>query len=77
MTLAHKFCYSIRIRQLMSFTQTSYALLIMSNDRIFAVRDPYGNRPLCLGKIGISSIIENGMLIITIYLLHFYFFIIV
>lgn len=23
----------------------------MMKDKIFGVRDPYGNRPLCLGKI--------------------------
>uniref|UniRef100_F1LC44 Amidophosphoribosyltransferase n=1 Tax=Ascaris suum TaxID=6253 RepID=F1LC44_ASCSU len=28
---------------------TSYSLLVMTYDRIYAVRDPYGNRPLCAG----------------------------
>ena len=32
----------------------SYCLLVMRPDRIEAVRDPTGNRPLCLGRIGKS-----------------------
>ncbi|XP_015910139.1 amidophosphoribosyltransferase isoform X2 [Parasteatoda tepidariorum] len=40
-----------RIKNLMSRTKTSYALLIMNGDTIYAVRDPYGNRPLCIGKL--------------------------
>ena len=28
----------------------SYAFTLMVNDRVFALRDPYGIRPLCLGK---------------------------
>lgn len=30
---------------------TSYSLAIMVKDRIFAVRDPWGNRPLCIGEL--------------------------
>ena len=30
----------------------SYALVIMSEDKLYAVRDPYGNRPLCIGTLG-------------------------
>jgi len=29
----------------------SYAFVLMVDDRVFAIRDPYGIRPLCLGKI--------------------------
>ncbi|MGI6144920.1 MAG: amidophosphoribosyltransferase [Clostridia bacterium] len=29
----------------------SYALVIMTEDKLVGVRDPYGNRPLCLGKL--------------------------
>lgn len=35
----------------MQLAPLSYSLCIMLKDKIFAVRDPYGNRPLCLGKI--------------------------
>ncbi|KAJ8967012.1 hypothetical protein NQ314_003129 [Rhamnusium bicolor] len=40
-----------RIRHLMQLAPLSYSLCIMLKDRIYAVRDTYGNRPLCLGKI--------------------------
>ena len=40
-----------RIKNLMSITQCSYALAILTKDGIFGVRDPYGNRPLCVGKV--------------------------
>ena len=36
----------------------SYSLVIMSENKLYAVRDPYGNRPLCLGKLG-----ENGYVV--------------
>lgn len=35
----------------MAETLTSYSLVIMHLDKIYAVRDPFGNRPLCLGKL--------------------------
>ncbi|KAL1500821.1 hypothetical protein ABEB36_006258 [Hypothenemus hampei] len=44
-----------RIRHLMQLAPLSYSLVIMLKDRIYAVRDPYGNRPLCLGKILAST----------------------
>uniref|UniRef100_A0A915DJV7 Glutamine amidotransferase type-2 domain-containing protein n=1 Tax=Ditylenchus dipsaci TaxID=166011 RepID=A0A915DJV7_9BILA len=31
-------------------------LLVMTHDRLYALRDPYGNRPLCIGKIINSSV---------------------
>ncbi|GJQ74515.1 putative glutamine amidotransferase [Trypoxylus dichotomus] len=40
-----------RIKHLMQLAPLSYSLVIMLMDKIYAVRDPYGNRPLCLGKI--------------------------
>ncbi|RZF48423.1 hypothetical protein LSTR_LSTR011376 [Laodelphax striatellus] len=40
-----------RIKNLMKLAPLSYSLVLMEKDRVFGVRDPYGNRPLCLGKI--------------------------
>lgn len=40
-----------RIKHLMQLAPLSYSLVIMLKNKIYAVRDPYGNRPLCLGKI--------------------------
>jgi len=35
----------------MSYTQIAYSLLIQYKDAIYGIRDPYGNRPLCVGKL--------------------------
>ncbi|KXJ25881.1 amidophosphoribosyltransferase [Exaiptasia diaphana] len=40
-----------RIKYLASKTQCSYSLVIMTQNSVYAVRDPYGNRPLCVGRI--------------------------
>ncbi|XP_071787673.1 amidophosphoribosyltransferase-like [Asterias amurensis] len=40
-----------RIQQLMKETLLSYSLLIMYGESVYAVRDPYGNRPLCIGRL--------------------------
>uniref|UniRef100_A0A1B6HSG8 Amidophosphoribosyltransferase n=2 Tax=Homalodisca liturata TaxID=320908 RepID=A0A1B6HSG8_9HEMI len=40
-----------RIKQVMQLAPLSYSLVLMLSDRIYAVRDSYGNRPLCIGKI--------------------------
>ncbi len=39
------------IRSSMGELDGAYALVILINDRLFAVRDPYGFRPLCIGKL--------------------------
>ncbi|MFT0899002.1 amidophosphoribosyltransferase [Candidatus Methanoprimaticola sp. MG2] len=39
------------IRATMGELDGSYALTILINDRLFAIRDPYGFRPLCLGRL--------------------------
>nr|CAI5832673.1 unnamed protein product [Callosobruchus analis] len=49
-----------RIRHLMQLAPLSFSLCIMLKDRIYAVRDPYGNRPLCLGKIMATNTDLNG-----------------
>lgn len=37
----------------------SYCLLALYPDRIEAVRDPSGNRPLCLGRVGASWVVAS------------------
>ncbi|MBZ4654642.1 MAG: amidophosphoribosyltransferase [Peptococcaceae bacterium] len=37
----------------------SYSLVVMTEEKVLGVRDPYGNRPLCLGKLGDSYIIAS------------------
>ena len=40
-----------KIRHAMRRIKGAYSLVIMTKDKLFAVRDPLGVRPLCLGKI--------------------------
>ncbi|KAL4230340.1 hypothetical protein ACF0H5_010723 [Mactra antiquata] len=49
-----------RIKAMMKQTPTSYSLAIMYSDKIYAVRDPYGNRPLCIGKLLTASSFAGG-----------------
>ncbi|WAQ98106.1 PUR1-like protein [Mya arenaria] len=52
-----------RIRKMMKQTPTSYSLVIMHNDKIYAVRDPYGNRPLCIGKLLTAASFSGGSML--------------
>ena len=40
-----------RIRGFMRMSETAYSMVIMTGTTVYAVRDPVGNRPLCLGKL--------------------------
>jgi len=40
------------IRKTMKMLRGAYSILIMTEDRLVAIRDPYGIRPLSLGKLG-------------------------
>jgi amidophosphoribosyltransferase len=40
-----------RIRAFMRVAEGAYSLTILTRDAIYAVRDPYGLRPLCLGEL--------------------------
>jgi amidophosphoribosyltransferase len=40
-----------KIRRAMSRMVGAYSLCILTRDRLFAVRDPFGVRPLCIGKL--------------------------
>lgn len=48
-----------RIKRIMAETSISYSLVIMHKDKIYAVRDPFGNRPLSIGKLVSSSNVES------------------
>ena len=37
----------------------AYSLLLLTPDKLFAVRDPYGFRPLCVGRLGRSYIFAS------------------
>ena len=40
-----------RIQNFMESSSLAYSLVIMHADKLYAVRDPFGNRPLCLGRL--------------------------
>lgn len=40
-----------RLRHFASLTPLSYSLVVMFNECIYGLRDPFGNRPLCIGKL--------------------------
>ncbi len=39
--------------------QGSYALVTMTSDRLIGVRDPYGLKPLCIGKLGNDYVLSS------------------
>lgn len=49
-----------RLVYLMSLTPLSYSLIVLYNECIYALRDPFGNRPLCIGKL-VTSHTENDL----------------
>src|SRR5262249_43140149 len=40
-----------RIRSFMCVAEGAYSLAILTRDALYAVRDPFGLRPLCLGEL--------------------------
>lgn len=48
-----------KIRYAMHRLQGAYSLALMTNDTLFAVRDPFGVRPLCLGAIDCGWVIAS------------------
>jgi amidophosphoribosyltransferase len=43
---------AVKVRQAMSRMVGAYSLCILGRDRLLALRDPLGVRPLCLGRLG-------------------------
>jgi len=41
-----------KIRYAMRRLQGAYSMVVMTNDTLYGIRDPFGVRPLCLGTIG-------------------------
>lgn len=40
-----------RLKHFASLTPLSYSLIVMYNECLYGLRDPFGNRPLCIGKL--------------------------
>ena len=49
--------FIVRLRALMEIAQGAYSLTLLTREGLYAIRDPYGLRPLCIGKI------DNGYVI--------------
>jgi amidophosphoribosyltransferase len=48
-----------RMRHVMRRLEGAYCLAILTPDALIAVRDPLGNRPLCLGRLGEAWLIAS------------------
>ncbi|MEO8955072.1 MAG: amidophosphoribosyltransferase [Ktedonobacteraceae bacterium] len=59
--LLHANGHTLRERMIDIFPQLrgSYSLVILAEGKLYAMRDPWGMRPLCLGRIGTSWIVAS------------------
>jgi amidophosphoribosyltransferase len=48
-----------KLRQSMPRLNGAYSLVVLTKDQLFAVRDPKGVRPLCIGKLGGNWIVAS------------------
>ncbi len=48
-----------RTTALMRHIPVAYSLVLLTNDRLMAIRDPYGVRPLCIGEIDGGYVIAS------------------
>jgi amidophosphoribosyltransferase len=48
-----------RIRYAMRRLQGAYSLVMLTNEELFAVRDPFGVRPLCLGTVDSGWVVAS------------------
>jgi amidophosphoribosyltransferase len=53
------FTFVDKIRHAMTRMIGAYSLAILTRDSLYAVRDPIGVRPLCLGKIGANWVVAS------------------
>ncbi len=51
----HTGCIEETVRQAMQRLEGAYSLVVLTPDKLIGVRDPYGVRPLCLGRINGSK----------------------
>ncbi len=51
--------YDRAVREAASAVKGSYSTIILTEDRLAAIRDPYGIRPLCIGKLGDIHIVSS------------------
>lgn len=51
--------YKAKIVPIASRMEGAYSFVLMINDSIYAIRDPYGFRPLCIGKIDGAYVVAS------------------
>jgi amidophosphoribosyltransferase len=56
----HTDCIEEAVRQAMTRLQGAYSLVVLTPDKLIGVRDPYGIRPLCLGRINGSKYVLSS-----------------
>ena len=57
--LEHKGSWEDRFRVLLNTVPAAYSLMVLTPTRMFAVRDRYGIRPLCIGSLGDNCIVAS------------------
>ncbi len=55
----HQNNYSGKLLPIMSRLEGAFSFVIMINNAIYAMRDPHGFRPLCIGKLGDAYIVAS------------------
>ncbi|MBU0895010.1 MAG: amidophosphoribosyltransferase [Candidatus Omnitrophica bacterium] len=55
----HQNNYSGKLLPIMDRLEGAFSFVIMINDAIYAMRDPHGFRPLCIGKLGSAYIVAS------------------
>jgi amidophosphoribosyltransferase len=60
--------WEARIRAFMQVAEGAYSLILLTRDAVYAVRDPHGLRPLCLGQLddGAYVVASESSAILTI-----------
>lgn len=48
----HSGCIEETVKQAMLRLEGAYSLVVLTADKLIGVRDPYGIRPLCIGRLG-------------------------
>jgi len=56
----HKGCIEETVRAAMQRLEGAYSLVVLTPDKLIGVRDPYGVRPLCLGRIDDKSYVLSS-----------------
>ncbi|HET7737714.1 MAG TPA: amidophosphoribosyltransferase [Tepidiformaceae bacterium] len=59
LTLAPAGTWEERFHYVMRRIEGAYSLAIMTRDALFAVRDPMGVRPLCIGRLGTGWVVAS------------------